>query len=62
MAILMEVTCRCGWSTRGAKAAVITSIQAHARADHDLDLTAAQVRAMWRVVPDIPPVGGAGDA
>ena len=52
--MLMEVTCRCGWSTRGSKSEVITNIQAHARADHNVELTAKDVRAIWRVVDDGP--------
>jgi len=55
--MLMEVTCRCGWSTRGSKAEVIASIQAHAKADHDLTLTPRDVRAVWRVVEESPPAG-----
>lgn len=53
--MLMEVTCRCGWSTRGSEGEVIANIQDHARADHDLELTAADVKAMWRVVEDEGP-------
>jgi hypothetical protein len=50
MATLMEVTCRCGWVTRGSKSEVIASIQAHGKSEHQLDVTAAEVRAVWRVV------------
>lgn len=57
---MMEVTCRCGWSTRGSKAQVIRGIQAHAKADHDLKLTPADVRAVWRVVEDPAPGEPAG--
>jgi predicted small metal-binding protein len=53
--MLMEVTCRCGWTTRGSQAAVIASIQAHAKADHNLKLTPDDVRAVWRVVDEGPP-------
>jgi predicted small metal-binding protein len=52
--MLMEVTCRCGWSTRGSKSEVITNIQAHARTDHNVELTPKDVRAIWRVVEDGP--------
>ena len=52
--MLMEVTCRCGWTTRGSETDVIRGIQAHAKADHDLVLTAADVRAVWRVVDEDP--------
>ena len=52
---LMEVTCRCGWSTRGSEREVIETIQAHAKTDHDVDLTEDDVRARWRVVETDPP-------
>lgn len=51
---LMEVTCRCGWTTRGTERQVISGIQVHARSDHDLTLTDEDVRAMWRVVEPGP--------
>jgi len=44
----MEVTCRCGWTTRGTKAQVVANVQAHGQTD----LTPAEVRAIWRAVPD----------
>src|SRR3989442_15930551 len=46
----MEVTCRCGWTTRGSKSEVIASIQAHGRSEHQQEITPAQVRAIWRTV------------
>jgi Protein of unknown function (DUF1059) len=46
----MEVTCRCGWVTRGTKQAVIESVQAHGRTAHQQQITPAQVRAIWRTV------------
>lgn len=58
--MLMEVTCRCGWSTQGSETEVIASIQAHAKADHNLQLTADDVRAVWRVVEESPPAGEPG--
>jgi hypothetical protein len=54
--MLMEVTCRCGWSTRGSESAVIAGIQGHAKTEHDLRLSAADVRAVWRVVAEGPPI------
>jgi len=51
---LMEVVCRCGWSTRGSRSEVITSIQAHGRSEHGLEVSAAEVRAVWRVVDTMP--------
>jgi Protein of unknown function (DUF1059) len=50
--MLMEVTCRCGWTTRGTKAQVVATVQAHGRSAHQTDLTPAEVRAIWRAVPD----------
>jgi predicted small metal-binding protein len=58
--MLMEVTCRCGWTTRGTDKQVIRRIQAHAKADHDLALTPDDVRAVWRVIEDDPPPAPAG--
>jgi hypothetical protein len=51
----MEVTCRCGYSARGSEQEVIRIVQAHGKAEHNLDLTPAEVRAVWRVVEDGPP-------
>ena len=51
----MEVTCRCGWTTRGTKAQVVASVQAHGRSAHQTDLTPADVRAIWRAVHDSAP-------
>jgi predicted small metal-binding protein len=48
----MEVTCRCGWVTRGSRSEVITNVQAHGRSAHQQELTPAQVRAVWRTVED----------
>ena len=55
--MLMEVTCRCGWITRGSRSAVIKAIQEHARTEHRLTVTPNQVRAVWRVVEDGAPQG-----
>ena len=52
--MLMEVTCRCGWSTRGSRAEVIRMVQAHALAEHQLELTPQEIRAVWRTVEDAP--------
>jgi predicted small metal-binding protein len=46
----MEVTCRCGWVTRGTRQEVISSVQAHGRTAHQQEITPAQVRAIWRTV------------
>jgi predicted small metal-binding protein len=50
LGVMMEVTCRCGWTTRGSKSEVIASIQAHGRAEHQQEITPAEVRAIWRTV------------
>lgn len=52
MATLMEVTCRCGYTTRGSKPEVIANIQAHGKNEHGLELTPGEIRAVWRVVKD----------
>jgi predicted small metal-binding protein len=51
-AMVVEVTCRCGWTTRGSKSEVIAAIQAHGRSEHGLEVTPDEVRALWRVVKD----------
>lgn len=48
----MEVTCRCGWTTRGSKTEVIANVQTHGRTAHQQEITAAEVRAIWRTVGD----------
>jgi len=52
--MLMEVTCRCGWTIRGSRSEVISGIQQHARTEHGRELSAAEVRAIWRTVEDGP--------
>ncbi|HEX9035641.1 MAG TPA: DUF1059 domain-containing protein [Ktedonobacterales bacterium] len=51
----MEVTCRCGWITRGTKSGVIKAIQEHARTEHNLAVTPNEIRAIWREVEESPP-------
>jgi predicted small metal-binding protein len=46
----MEVTCRCGWVTRGTKTEVIASVRDHGKTAHNLEVTPAEVRAIWRTV------------
>ena len=46
----MEVTCRCGWTTRGTRSQVIANVREHGRTAHQQVLTAADVRAVWRTV------------
>jgi hypothetical protein len=57
--MLMEVTCRCGWTTRGTKAQVIANVAAHGRSAHQTEVTPAEVRAIWRVAPEGPDRSGA---
>ena len=45
----MEVTCRCGYTTRGSKSEVISRIQEHGRVEHHQEITPAEVRAIWRM-------------
>jgi hypothetical protein len=52
--MLMEVTCRCGWTIRGSKAQVISGIQEHALAEHNTRLSPGEVRAVWRVAEEGP--------
>jgi predicted small metal-binding protein len=56
--MLMEVTCRCGWTLRGSEDEVIAGLQAHARTEHARELSADEVRAVWRVVDDPATPGG----
>src|SRR5439155_806454 len=45
----MEVTCRCGWTTRGSKSEVIANIQAHGRSEHQQEITQVVVHSTsWR--------------
>ena len=55
----MEVTCRCGWTTRGSKAEIIATVQEHGRSAHQQEITPAEVRAIWRMaaVPGRAPAG-----
>jgi len=55
----MEVTCRCGWTTRGSKADIIATVQEHGRSAHQQEITPAEVRAIWRMA-DAPGPGRAG--
>ena len=44
-----QVTCVCGWRTRGAKEEVVTAVITHGRVTHDQDLT--EEEALTQVVP-----------
>jgi len=52
--VLMEVTCRCGYVMRGSKSELIEKVREHGRSAHQLEVTPAQVRALWRMVDDPP--------
>ena len=52
---MMEVTCRCGWVTRGTKTEVINNVVGHGRTVHQQQLTPTDVRAVWRTVQDSGP-------
>jgi len=41
--VLMEVTCRCGWTTRGSKSEIIGMVQEHGRTAHQQEITPADV-------------------
>ncbi|MHB8512125.1 MAG: DUF1059 domain-containing protein [Actinomycetota bacterium] len=43
---MIEVTCECGWQTRGTEEEVIASVQEHGRTEHDTNLTREQVLAI----------------
>ena len=38
-----QVTCACGWRTRGTKDEVVTAVQEHGRAAHAQELSEEQV-------------------
>jgi predicted small metal-binding protein len=40
-----QVTCQCGWRTRGTKEQVVPAVQQHGREVHSAELTEAQVMA-----------------
>ena len=56
--MLMEVTCRCGWTLQGSEDEVIAGLQEHARSAHDRELSVDEVRAVWREVDDPASPGG----
>jgi hypothetical protein len=51
----MEVTCRCGFVMRGSRSELIQKVQEHGRSAHQLEVTPAEVRALWRMVDDPAP-------
>jgi predicted small metal-binding protein len=55
--MLVEVTCRCGWTCRGTEDEVIAQVQDHGRTAHGIETTPDEVRAIWRVVEGHAPTG-----
>jgi predicted small metal-binding protein len=55
--MLVEVTCRCGWTCRGTEDEVIAQVQDHGRTAHGSETTPDEVRAIWRVVEGHAPTG-----
>jgi hypothetical protein len=45
-----QVTCVCGWRTRGTRDQVVAAVQEHGHTAHNQELTAEQVMA--QAVPD----------
>ena len=43
--MVYEVTCECGWTASGAKDELVTRIQEHGRAVHNMDVTPDQALA-----------------
>jgi hypothetical protein len=41
-----QVTCQCGWRTRGPKEVVVPAVQEHGRSAHSLEVTEEQVMAL----------------
>lgn len=41
--MMWQVTCQCGWRTRGAKDEVVVAVQAHGREAHGLETTEEEV-------------------
>ncbi len=38
-----QVTCECGWRTRGTKEEIVPAVPGHGRSAHSLEVTEAQV-------------------
>jgi len=57
----MEVTCRCGYVMHGSKSELIEMVREHGRTAHQLEVTPAEVRAIWRIV-DAGPGAAVHDA
>ena len=47
---MIEVTCVCGWQTRGSQEEVILDVQQHGRTEHGQDLTPEEIMAIAQEV------------
>jgi len=45
-AALWQVTCQCGWRTRGTKDVIVPAVQEHGRSVHNLQVSEADVMAL----------------
>ena len=41
-----QVTCQCGWRTRGSRPEVVAAVQEHGRSAHGLETTEEQVMSL----------------
>ncbi|MCA1833438.1 MAG: DUF1059 domain-containing protein [Actinomycetota bacterium] len=48
-----QVTCDCGWRTRGTREEVVPAVQEHGRTAHQTELTEAQVMAIATPSPEV---------
>lgn len=50
--MMWQVTCQCGWRTRGAKDEVVAAVQAHGREAHGLETTEEEVMQLAIPIED----------
>ena len=43
---MWQVTCQCGWRTRGTTKQVVSTVQEHGRSVHQMEITEEQVMAL----------------
>jgi predicted small metal-binding protein len=48
--VIKEVQCECGFYARGTEEDLVPVVQAHAKAKHDIDVTAEQAVAQMRAL------------
>jgi predicted small metal-binding protein len=51
---MKEVTCQCGWQTRGTEEEVVAAVQEHGRTAHGIETTREQVLAIAKEVEKTP--------